>query len=64
MEIITCKKCGRKFAYEIVGTVYPGAKERESADCPYCGEEEYSVMTSQSIFVYEVNDEGKIIYKK
>lgn len=63
MNYIVCKKCGKKYAYEIVGTVYPGAKERETANCPYCGEIGYSVMTSQSIFSYPLDDNGKVIYK-
>ncbi len=42
MTIIKCEKCGKKYAYEIWDTVYPGGKERETANCPYCGEVGYS----------------------
>lgn len=46
MNIITCKKCGKQYVYEVWGTVYSSGKERETANCPYCGEEGYSEMTS------------------
>ena len=63
MTIITCKKCGKTYAYEVWGTVYPGGKERETADCPYCGETGYSEMTSQCISVYKVDEDGNVISK-
>lgn len=63
MTIITCKKCGKTYAYEVWGTVYPGGKERETADCPYCGETGYSEMTSQCISVYKVDEDGNVIRK-
>lgn len=63
MTIITCKKCGKAYAYEVWGTVYPGGKERETADCPYCGETGYSEMTSQCISVYKVDEDGNVIRK-
>lgn len=63
MTIITCKKCGKTYAYEVQGTVYPGGKERETADCPYCGETGYSEMTSQCISVYKVDEDGNVIRK-
>ena len=58
-----CEKCGKDYEYEVWGTVYPGGKERETANCPYCGEEGYSIMTSQCISVYKVDENGKRIYK-
>ena len=63
MTIITCKKCKKTYAYEVWGTVYPGGKERETADCPYCGETGYSEMTSQCISVYKVDEDGNVIKK-
>lgn len=59
MTIITCKKSGMKYAYEIWGTVYPGGKDRESAVCPYCGEVGFSKMTSQNISSYKLDKDGK-----
>ena len=61
MTIITCKKCGMKYAYEIWGTVYPGGKDRESAVCPYCGEVGFSKMTSQNVSSYKLDKGGKPI---
>ena len=61
MNVIKCKKCGKKFAYEIFGDVYPGCKEKEEAQCPYCGEIGYSVMTSQCIAVYKIDENDNII---
>lgn len=57
MEIVICKKCGKKFGYELVGIVYPGGKDRETADCPYCGETAASRMTSQTFYITPLNDE-------
>ena len=64
MNIITCKKCGKKYAYEVWGTVYPGGKERKAANCPYCGEVGYSEMTSQNISSYKLDEEGNPIRKE
>jgi len=59
MKIIKCEKCGKEYAYEVWGTVYPGGKERETANCPYCGEVGYSEMTSQCISSYKLDEKGK-----
>ena len=32
MDIITRKKCGKQYAYEILETLYSGGKERETAN--------------------------------
>lgn len=61
MNIIICKKCGKKYAYELWGAIYPGGKDREKADCPYCGETGYSEMTSQCISVYKLDINEKPI---
>lgn len=58
MTIIKCEKYGKKYAYEIWGTVYPGGKERGTANCPYCAEVGYSTMTSQNISSYKLDEEG------
>ena len=57
---IKCKKCGKEYVFEVVGSVYPGAKELETANCPYCGEVGYSKMTSQSIYSYELDENGNV----
>lgn len=33
MDIVKCRKCGEKYAYEFWRTVYQGRKERETANC-------------------------------
>ena len=61
MEVIICTNCGKKFAYQLEGNVYPGGKDREVAMCPYCGEIGYSEMTSQTISVYKIDQNGDIV---
>lgn len=63
MTIVDCKKCGKKFAYEVWGAVYPGGKEREEANCPYCGEVAFSEMTSQNISSYKLDENSDINIK-
>lgn len=63
MDIITRKKCGKQYAYEILETLYSG-KERETANCPYCGEVGYSEMTSQNISSNKLDQDGNPIRKK
>lgn len=63
MTIVKCENCGETFAYQHRGDVYPGGKDLESADCPYCGKTAFSLMTSGFIDVYKVDDKGEIIYK-
>lgn len=64
MVFIECKKCGNKFAYELTGANYPGGKERETADCPYCGEIAHSEMTSGTFRSYKLDLDGNITYKE
>lgn len=61
MEKIKCEKCGQEYGYTIWGNIYPGGKDRETADCPYCGETGYSIMTSQNISVYKLDEKGNAI---
>jgi len=58
MSMITCQHCSKQYAFELVGNVYPGGKDREYAVCPYCGEIGYSEMTSQTIRVYKIDSNG------
>lgn len=60
MTEIVCEKCGKKYGYELCGDVYPGCKDKETANCPYCGEIGYSVMTSQVIFVTKLEKDEEI----
>lgn len=63
MEKVTCKKCGKEYAYEFWGTVYPGGKDKEYVDCPYCGNIAFTRMTSQNVSVYALDSQGKPIRK-
>ncbi|MCR5600566.1 MAG: zinc ribbon-containing protein [Ruminococcus sp.] len=56
-KIAKCKKCGRQFKYSETGNIWPGGKDREDADCPYCGETVFSRMTSGFINVYKLEDD-------
>lgn len=60
MPTTKCKKCGKEFGYEETGNMWPGGKEREYANCPYCGETAFSRMTSGFIYVYKVNEKNDI----
>lgn len=57
IEII-CKKCVKKYGYELCENIYPEYKDKETADCPYCGETGYSTMTSQIIVVTKLEDDN------
>lgn len=59
MNTIICKKCGKKYGYDLVGIVYPGGKDRETAYCPYCGEAGVSRMTSQCFVVTPLDNENE-----
>jgi uncharacterized protein CbrC (UPF0167 family) len=64
MTYVECAKCGKKFAYELTGAVYPGGKDLETADCPYCGEVATSQMTSGFFHSYKLDSNGNITYKE
>ena len=51
-----------KFEAKINEKILKGiCKEKEEAQCPYCGEIGYSVMTSQCIAVYKIDENDNII---
>lgn len=64
MERTQCKKCGNEYVYDKVGTVYPGGKDREDVICPYCGNVDYSEMTSQYFVSYKLDSNGNPDYSK
>lgn len=57
-----CQKCGKAFGYEHTGNVYPGGKEKETIDCPYCGTMYDSIMTSGIVRSYKLDENGNKIY--
>lgn len=54
-DVIVCKQCNGKFTWRESMGGYPGGKDRENVDCPYCGETDHSVMNS-GIVVEKVED--------
>ena len=64
MTIDTCKKCGKKFAYQLTGAGYPGGKDKETVNCPYCGEIAHTEMTSGVFYSYKLDENGDVLYKE
>ena len=60
--VVVCPKCETTVAYRLVGTVYPGGKDREHVFCPKCKKELHSEMTSQSfsVRVIKENEQWKL----
>ena len=54
-----CPNCGNNFNYRLVGTAYPGGKEKEEIHCPYCNHICGSVMTSQFVEIIKNNNESQ-----
>lgn len=52
----TCVKCGEDFTWEDYGNVYPGGKDREHINCPYCNAENGSIMTSGRVITYKIKE--------
>lgn len=53
-----CKVCGKSFTMTISNAGYPGGKERESINCPWCGAENGTEVTSGIITTNKVPTEG------
>lgn len=51
-----CIVCGKKFTAVISNTGYPGGKDRESINCPWCGAENGTEVTSGIITTHKVED--------
>jgi transposase-like protein len=52
-----CTVCEKKFTITILNAGYPGGKEREIINCPWCGAENGTVVTSGIITTYKVDTE-------
>lgn len=50
-EIIKCPNCGKHFSYGLIGPSYPGGKDKEYVDCPYCGHTYMTIMTSRILVI-------------
>ncbi len=55
-DVIVCKQYNGKFTWRESMGGYPGGKDRENVDCPYCGETDHSVMISGIVVVEKVED--------
>lgn len=56
MNTEICKNCGKEFRWYEWGGGYPGGKDKESVDCPYCGAANGTVMTSGFIKTEKIVD--------
>lgn len=63
MEIAVCGQCGKRFVYweENLDGGW-SARERETADCPYCGAECISQMTAGWFRSRPLTDEEERVY--
>lgn len=52
----TCKECNKEFMWSEHGNVYPGGKDREFIDCPYCKARNGSIITSGSVFTSKIEE--------
>lgn len=55
-----CRGCSKNFTMAISNAGYPGGKERESIDCPCCGAENDTEVTSGIITTHKVIMEGGV----
>lgn len=60
-NVYKCNACGKSFTVTILNAGYPGGKERESIDCPWCGAENGSEITSDIIPTHKVVTEGGVV---
>lgn len=54
----TCTACGKNFSISISNAGYPGGKDRESINCPWCGTENGTIITSGIITSYREEKGG------
>ena len=50
---IVCKSCEKEFLFQVFDMRVPGGKDREYICCPYCREENGSVITSGWVETYK-----------
>lgn len=50
-----CIKCGEYFTWSETGEMYPGGKDTEYINCPYCGEKNGSIRTSGFVFTNKID---------
>lgn len=52
-----CEKCGAYLLVMVGDDYVPGNKAREEVNCPRCGTEVYSTMTSGFLDVVEISED-------
>lgn len=50
----TCVSCSKEFTWSEHGPYYPGGKDTEYINCPYCGEKNGSIRTSGFVFTNKI----------
>lgn len=50
-----CNDCGKKFTWSEYGDVYPGGKDTEYINCPYCNARNGSIRTSGSVYTSKLD---------
>jgi len=58
--IYECIACGKRFSVTISNAGYPRGKDRESINCPWCGAENGSKVTSGIITTRKVITEDGV----
>lgn len=48
-----CKECGEEFRWSEEGPFYPGGKDTEFINCPYCNARNGSIRTSGSVMSWK-----------
>jgi DNA-directed RNA polymerase subunit RPC12/RpoP len=54
MEKLKCNECKKDFDYEIIEANGIGNKEKEEINCPYCGDEYRTLMTSGLVTTHRI----------
>lgn len=63
MSVYTCSACNELFRVVYLTGTFPGGKERESIDCPSCGKNASSEVTSAVLSTEALTDEEKEKYR-
>jgi predicted nucleic acid-binding Zn ribbon protein len=62
-NVYTCTNCAELFHVVYLSGTFPGGKDRESIDCPSCGTNISSEVTSAVITTKALSAEDKSIYQ-
>ena len=62
-DVYTCPKCTQLFKVVYLSGTFPGGKERESIDCPDCGTNVSSEVTSAVLTTKALSADEKAAYR-